>query len=120
MEAESVEDGGAGLRFCVYVYNVQPGVAIDYRNGDSWLDADTALPEQEARSRAAYIVNINTDKFHYPDCSSVEDIREYNKLYFWGKPGRTAASGLFALRAVPSVAEGSRGADTKDRTEEVW
>ena len=84
MEAESVEDGGAGLRFCVYVYNVQPGVAIDYRNGDSWLDADTALPEQEARIRAAYIVNINTDKFHYPDCSSVEDIREYNKLYFWG------------------------------------
>lgn len=35
MEAESVEDGGAGLRFCVYCYNVQPGVTIDYSDGNS-------------------------------------------------------------------------------------
>ena len=35
IEAESVEDGGAGLRFCVYCYNVQPGVTIDYSDGNS-------------------------------------------------------------------------------------
>lgn len=37
MEAYSVEDGGAGLSFCVYCYNVQPGVEIDYDTGESRL-----------------------------------------------------------------------------------
>lgn len=40
MEAESVEDEGAGVCFNVYVYNVQPGVAIDYATGESWLAQD--------------------------------------------------------------------------------
>lgn len=38
MEAYSVEDAGEGVRFCVFVHNVQPGVAIDYRTGESWLE----------------------------------------------------------------------------------
>ena len=37
MEAESVEDEGDGVLFCVYVYNVQPGVTIDYATGKSEL-----------------------------------------------------------------------------------
>ena len=36
MEALSVEDEGEGLCFNVYVYNVQPGVEIDYATGESW------------------------------------------------------------------------------------
>lgn len=35
MEASSVEDHGEGLSFCVYVYNVQPGIEIDYATGES-------------------------------------------------------------------------------------
>ena len=35
MEGKSVEDNGAGLSFCVYCYNVQPGITIDYATGDS-------------------------------------------------------------------------------------
>lgn len=35
MEAKSVEDGGEGIEFCVYVYNNQPGVEIDYLTGKS-------------------------------------------------------------------------------------
>lgn len=37
MEAYSVEDNGAGICFCVYAYNVQPGIEINYANGDSKL-----------------------------------------------------------------------------------
>lgn len=33
MEAESLKDGG--LSFCVYAYNVQPGVVIDYNTGEN-------------------------------------------------------------------------------------
>jgi len=37
IEAKSVEDDGEGICFNVYVYNVQPGVTIDYSNGQSKL-----------------------------------------------------------------------------------
>jgi len=38
MEAYSVEDEGQGICFCVYAYNVQPGIDIDYRTGKSRID----------------------------------------------------------------------------------
>lgn len=33
MEAYSLEDGGNGLKFCVYIYNVQSGYVCDYLTG---------------------------------------------------------------------------------------
>ena len=35
IEAFSVEDGGDGICFIVYCYNVQPGVSLDYATGES-------------------------------------------------------------------------------------
>ena len=35
IEAKSVEDDGEGIEFCVYCYNIQPGIEIDYATGDS-------------------------------------------------------------------------------------
>lgn len=37
MEAQSVEDNGKGIKFNVYVYNVQDGITIDYKTGESKL-----------------------------------------------------------------------------------
>ena len=37
MEALSVEDNGKGVKFNIYVYNVQDGISIDYKTGDSSL-----------------------------------------------------------------------------------
>ena len=39
IEAESVEDGGAGICFCVYCFNVQPGIVLNYATGESCLAA---------------------------------------------------------------------------------
>lgn len=36
MEAYSVEDNGAGISFCVYCYNTQPNIIIDYATGDNY------------------------------------------------------------------------------------
>ena len=38
IEAKSVEDSGEGICFNVYVYNNQPGITINYTNGDSTLN----------------------------------------------------------------------------------
>ena len=35
MEGYSVEDAGEGVQFCVYAYNAQPGILIDYQTGES-------------------------------------------------------------------------------------
>ena len=37
LEAYSIEDNGEGISFCVYCYNVQPGILIDYKTGDSGI-----------------------------------------------------------------------------------
>lgn len=41
MEAKSVEDDGEAVQFNVFVYNVEPGVAIDYMTGESWESSET-------------------------------------------------------------------------------
>ena len=40
MEAMSVEDEGLDIEFNVFVYNVQPGVNINYANGKSHLEKE--------------------------------------------------------------------------------
>lgn len=51
IEAKSVEDNGGGILFNVYCYNVQPGIGINYENGDSWLDGTT--PQNEGSQNSA-------------------------------------------------------------------
>ncbi len=79
MEAQSVENDD--LAFCVYCYNVQPGIEIDYHTGDS-KSSETEQPSNT--SEDLYVLNKNTKKFHRPDCSSVQDIKPKNKQEFSG------------------------------------
>lgn len=112
MEAYSVEDAGEGICFCVFAYNVQPGIGIDYATGDNWAESsgtyqstaasvavETPAPQpetdttvqtspelsvsQESRE-TTYVLNTNTKKFHYPTCSSVDDMKEKNKQIYTG------------------------------------
>lgn len=110
MEGWSVEDGGQGVCFCVYAYNVQPGVEIDYATGDSWETGEApaeSQPEEETPSEAQlaqgdstessgemeYVLNTNTHKFHYPDCSSVSRMSDTNRQDFVGTREELIAQG---------------------------
>lgn len=81
MEAESVEDAGESISFNVYVYNVQPGIEIDYATGESREGSEPAVDSENrtASEETAYVLNTNTKKFHKPDCASVTDILEENR-----------------------------------------
>ncbi len=81
MEAESIEDEGEGLSFCVYCYNVQPGIVIDYSDGDSHLEEE---PEESEETVMNYVLNTNTHRFHYPWCDSVSDMKEKNRQDYTG------------------------------------
>ena len=92
MQAESVEDDGAGISF--NVYNVQPYVVIDYRTGENWEGDEIAEPEgkwadgTEAEpsdtKEQMYILNKNTKKFHKPECSGAKKIKAKNKGEYTG------------------------------------
>ena len=76
MEGLSVEDKGESVCFYVYVYNVQPGVGIDYATGESWLEQTGTSASGET---ASYVLNISSKKFHLPGCSGASSISEANR-----------------------------------------
>ena len=97
MEALSVEDGGEGISFHVFCYNVQPGIRIDYATGDSCLEEINygEVQEKDTQEKAVgeksqdetkhtYILNTNTHKFHNPDCRSVSRMADHNKKEYTG------------------------------------
>lgn len=96
MEAESVEDDGAGVKFNVFCYNVQPGVGIDYATGDSWVDDGNAVVENtdtDSVEQTEFVINTNTGKFHKPDCKSVKKMKAKNKEEFNGSRDELIAEG---------------------------
>ena len=86
MEALSVEDGGKGISFCVYVYNAQPGIVIDYSTGRSRLATEDEFPDlpendetDDTGSTKLYVINTNSGKFHLPDCAYAKDMNPSNR-----------------------------------------
>ena len=65
MEAESIEDGGQAIRFNVFVYNVEPGVEIDYVTGKSWESSDVpsmTTGGEATTTRAGATPNANVEE----------------------------------------------------------
>ena len=96
MEALSVEDEGEGVCFHVYVYNVQPGVEIDYATGESWETGDSAssaLESQAEEQKRDYVLNTSSKKFHRPDCPSVDSMSEKNQQEYHGTREELIAQG---------------------------
>lgn len=91
MEAWSVEDDGDGICFNVFVYNVQPGVEIDYATGKSQESNSTpSVPED---NKTNYIANKSSKKFHVPSCTWVSKMNESNKEYHTSTHDEMIANG---------------------------
>ena len=86
MEALSVEDGGAGVCFHVYVYNNQPGVIIDYATGDNWPDGQSQPATESAQEAEAntYLLNTSSKKFHMESCAQGQNTKKENAETFRG------------------------------------
>ena len=101
LEAYSVEDKGDGICFNVFIFNVQPGVKIDYLTGESSLENEntaptptpkpsvtpkpTPKPSPSSTAQAqSYVLNTKTHVFHYASCRHVSSIKDANRENFTG------------------------------------
>ena len=100
LEAYSVEDKGDGICFNVFIFNVQPGVKIDYLTGESSLEDEstttptpkpsvtpkpTPKPSPSSTAQAqSYVLNTKTHFFHYASCRHVSSIKAANRKNFTG------------------------------------
>lgn len=79
MEAYSVEDDGEGVSFNVYVYNVQPGITIDYATGDSHRNTETSTSKasnEEVEIRG----NKSSKIYHCPGQAAYDDMKDSKNL----------------------------------------
>lgn len=76
IEAYSVEDGGEGICFNVYCYNVQPGITIDYATGNSSGPQSSTTSKPETTKAAESVTQPpaeqpgNTDMVWIPKSGS--------------------------------------------------
>lgn len=94
IEAKSIEDDE--IAFCVYVYNEQPGIIIDFATGNSRLSTDpppandgtsddTGSSSGIEEGEETFILNTSSKKFHKEDCSGVKSMSEANKSTYTGE-----------------------------------
>ncbi len=113
-EAQSIEDEGDTVSINVFIWNIEPGVEINYATGESKLSSKDNETNEETGAEAGsgiaiaagrtnsgsanastgsdatsstnedYVLNTNTKKFHYPSCSSVSKMKDKNKELFTG------------------------------------
>lgn len=111
LEAYSVEDKGDGICFNVFIFNVQPGVKIDYLTGESSLENESTAPTPTQRPSSApkptpkpspsstaqaqsYVLNTKTKVFHYASCRHVSSIKDANRKNFTGSRGALISDGF--------------------------
>lgn len=108
IEAYSVEDKGR-ICFNVFVFNIQPGITIDYATGDS-RRSNEEIPVREQPALAieheqepaeitedreiTYVLNIKSHVFHYPSCQGVQKMKDKNRRDFSGTREEAIAQGF--------------------------
>lgn len=74
MEAYSIEDNGEGICFHVFCYNVQPGIVIDYADGEN--------REEEFlcnHKSVDLVINTSSMKYHLASCPGAVEMNPKNR-----------------------------------------
>ena len=66
------------------MYNVQPGVILNYSTGASKAENsdDNANPDDNVTTDCDYVLNKSNHKIHTPDCHNVNAMKEENENPF--------------------------------------
>lgn len=89
MEAYSIEDAGASICFNVFVYNVQPGIEIDYSDGNSRLSETADEPQEDGVIRG----NSRSKIYHCPGQAAYEDMADSRYLVLFDSEEEAIAAG---------------------------
>ena len=91
MEAYSVEDEGDGISYNVYVYNVQPGIEIDYATGESAIDEAGILGEEAVEGEIRG--NSRSMIYHCPGQAAFEEMADSKHLVLFETEQEAEAAG---------------------------
>lgn len=89
MEAYSIEDAGASICFNVFVYNVQPGIEIDYSDGSSRLSETADELQEDGVIRG----NSRSKIYHCPGQAAYEDMADSRYLVLFDSEEEAIAAG---------------------------
>ena len=96
MEAWSVEDNGDEIEFCVFLYNVQPGIIINYLTGENQLaeaEGDTDINPADSMPKA--------------DVGYLLYAESGGKIYYFTSAGSTLATTTDITKAKTVMFEAS-------------
>lgn len=89
MEAYSIEDAGASICFNVFVYNVQPGIEINYSDGSSRLSETVDESQEDGVIRG----NSRSKIYHCPGQAAYEDMADSRYLVLFDSEEEAIAAG---------------------------
>ena len=89
MEAYSIEDAGASICFNVFVYNVQPGIEIDYSDGSSRLSETADESQEDGVIRG----NSRSKIYHCLGQAAYEDMADSRYLVLFDSEEEAIAAG---------------------------
>lgn len=88
IEAKSVEDNGEGIEFNVFIYNVQPGIDIDYATGDSCLTGEEIKANENSSTSSNSSNTTVADNSSNNATNKKVEIRGNSKSKIYHCPGQ--------------------------------
>ena len=93
MEAQSVEDHGKGIEFNVFVYNIQPGITIDYATGNSHLEKASGNETNDKDFKMEIRGNKKSKIYHCPNQQAYDEMEDSKNLIIFHSEEEAQAAG---------------------------